>query len=344
MQTINYEIFGTLGPACADRVIIIEMADAGMTGMRLNLSHISLPKAEGMLKELTAANEMLIDEGGKPLDLLIDLNGPELRVAEMTKPKELLEDELYEIPFKENVLPLLKEGQTLLFDDGKLKGKIEKIIPILSENEENDYPSGGKKKVMIRISRGGTLFGGKSIKIKGVETDLSPLTLEDINNLSCAAKYGVTAVMQPFCTNAKDVSFVRKKMNEFGLEDARLFAKIESIEGVENLSEIADVSDMIVIARGDLGNDVPLYHLPAVQKKIENKCKEKNIPYLVVTEMLSSMIENERPTRAEVSDIFHAAYCGASAVMVTNETAVGKHPVEVMRMLTKTFFEGLPKQ
>jgi hypothetical protein len=154
MQTINYEIFGTLGPACADRVLIIEMADAGMTGMRLNLSHTSLPKAEGMLKELTAANEMLIDEGGKPLDLLIDLNGPELRVAEMTKPKELLEGEVYEIPFKENVLPLLKEGQTQNLISNKIQDLDLPTISIINEGKASKGSQGSEWQVFKVVKEG----------------------------------------------------------------------------------------------------------------------------------------------------------------------------------------------
>ena len=149
-------------------------------------------------------------------------------------------------------------------------------------------------------------------------------------------RYGVTAIMQPFVTKADELLRIREFLSENGLEALRLFAKIESMDGVDNLDEILPLADMIVIARGDLGNDMPLWELPGVQKKIAQKCISAHKPFLVVTQLLSSMISSPTPTRAEVSDIFNAVLDGATALMVTNETAVGSYPVEVIDYLSKT--------
>jgi pyruvate kinase len=142
--------------------------------------------------------------------------------------------------------------------------------------------------------------------------------------------------MQPFVTKGKQLKEVRDVLHAYGLDDIRIFAKIESREGISLLDEIMPEADMIVIARGDLGNDMPLWELPKAQKCIEDRCIAAGKPFLVVTQMLASMTDSPVPTRAEVSDIFRAVYEGASAVMVTNETAVGKYPAEVIRYLKNT--------
>jgi pyruvate kinase len=162
------------------------------------------------------------------------------------------------------------------------------------------------------------------------------LTETDRRNLSLAVSYGVSAVMQPFVRSAQDIETVRAALKENNAGQIRIFSKIENREGLSRIDEIIQSSDMIVIARGDLGNDVPLPELPGVQKDIAAKCRAAKVPFLVVTQMLTSMIHNPVPTRAEVSDIFNAVTDGASAVMVTNETAVGSYPAEVIRIMKET--------
>ena len=166
------------------------------------------------------------------------------------------------------------------------------------------------------------------------------MTERDIDQIKKAGEYGVTAVMQPFVRGKEDLIEVRSAINRYANKDIRLFAKIENMIGVEQVEELLPFCDEIIIARGDLGNDMPLWELPVIQKKIENSCKEYGKPYMVVTQMLASMEQNPIPTRAEVSDIFHAVYHGAEAVMVTGETAVGKYPVEVIRYLSSTAKEA----
>ena len=190
--------------------------------------------------------------------------------------------------------------------------------------------------VLGKVLRGGKLRGRKSIALPGVTIHPPTLTLKDMDNLAVATNYGVTGVMQPFVRDAKDLKNVKRALKKAGAEHIRLFAKIENMEGVAQLEELLPYADEIVIARGDLGNAVPLWELPKLQKQIAATCRAAEKPFMVVTQMLTSMEKNLVPTRAEVSDIYNAVCDGASSVMVTGETAVGDHPVEVIRYLANT--------
>ena len=210
----------------------------------------------------------------------------------------------------------LEDGDELLIDDGKISLKL----------------SGDT----LNVLRGGVLQSRKSVKIVNKSVPMPALTETDRRSLALAVSHGVSAVMQPFVRNAQDIETVRAALKENHAEQIRIFSKIENREGLSRIDEIIQSSDMIVIARGDLGNDIPLPELPGVQKDIAAKCRAAKVPFLVVTQMLTSMISNPVPTRAEVSDIFNAVTDGASAVMVTNETAVGSWPAEVIRIMKET--------
>lgn len=309
------ELFGTLGPACSDTDTLTEMFQAGMSGMRLNLSHASLSESEAMIRCFQTAAERA---SVKP-ELLIDLQGPELRIGTLPQPLELHEADripLAALHLPEAVTDALCEQDGILMDDGRLEGTV----------------TGGD----LKILRGGTLTSRKSIKIIGRDVPMPALTETDRQNLSAALHFGVSAVMQPFTRSAEDVREVRDALNACGAESVRIFSKIENRQGLSHLEEIIRCSDMVVIARGDLGNDLPLYELPGVQKDIAACCLKEKVPFLVVTQMLISMIHSPIPTRAEVSDIFNAVTDGASAIMVTNETAVGEYPVNVIRVMHDT--------
>jgi len=341
------EIFGTFGPACAAQETLRQMIDEGMTGMRLNLSHVSLPASENYINAYKAAAKT----AGVIPQILIDMQGPELRVGALEAAVSLLEGQIvflcamdiYKagvdggiyarvadiIPVPSEVVDALQTGDELLLDDGKILLQVTGIA-------SSEGVATNKKIVKAEVLRGGILSSGKSIKIKDKYITMSPLTAHDIENIKLAKAYGVTALMQPFVLSGEDLRKVRRVLKEYGADDVQIFAKIENLLGVENLADILPEADVIVIARGDLGNDMPLWELPRVQKQIENACKKANKPYIVVTQMLASMEQNPVPTRAEVSDIFHAVYHGAWGVMVTGETAVGKYPVEVIRYLSQT--------
>jgi len=189
---------------------------------------------------------------------------------------------------------------------------------------------------VCRVLRGGMLDSRKSLTILGVQTHAPTLTPEDLENLSQAEKYGVTDVLQPFVRGREDVRILRRALHELGLGHVRIMAKIENQLGLEHLEEIAAEADVICIARGDLGNSMPLWELPGVQRRISRHCMLVRRPFFVVTQLLWSMQERAVPTRAEVSDIYHAVLDGSDALMLTGETAIGKYPVQAMEYLVRT--------
>lgn len=316
------KIFATFGPACGTEETLEEMIRAGMTGMRLNLSHTTLPASEAYIRAYQEAAEKV---GVKP-EILIDMQGPELRVGVMPEPMMLEEGTIVVlgqggVPVPKQVIEASALGDAILLDDGKILVSVMEV---------------GAEQVWARVLRGGLLRGRKSVKIQDKDVKMPVLTEHDIENIRLANEYGVTALMQPFVLSGEDLAMVRKVLKENGAENVKIFAKIENRTGVKHLDEILPEADVVIIARGDLGNDMPLWELPAVQKQVEHACHEANKPYVVVTQMLASMEEHSVPTRAEVSDIFHAVYCGAYGVMITGETAVGKYPVEAVRYLANT--------
>lgn len=316
------DIYGTLGPNCSDIETLTGMFNAGMTGIRLNLSHVTLKQAADQISVLHAAAEKC----GKKAQLLIDMQGPELRIGTLKENMVLCDaGEVIlgtgGIPVPAEVLPFLCPGQQVLLDDGKI------LLAVIKQYED---------RAVCSVERGGILSGRKSIAIPGIDIHSPTMTAADIENIACASEYGVTAVMQPFVRSREDLEIVRAELDRTGGSDIRLFAKIENMDGVNSLDELIPAADEIVIARGDLGNAMPLWDLPKVQKQISEKCKVYGKPFMVVTQMLTSMEKNPVPTRAEVSDIFNAVADGAASVMVTGETAVGNYPVEVIRYLANT--------
>ncbi len=332
------EIFGTLGPACAQPDILEQMFLEGMTGMRLNLSHTSLQESGPLIYQFQLAARRA---GIRP-ELLIDMQGPEIRIGAFATPLKLKESDevalvhekepdtfIHTVPVTEQVLSVLEAGDHVLLDDGRLE------LLVLS-----DRTASQKQRVMARVLQGGILCGRKSLKIKSKQITGAVMTEQDKKNIRLAKEYGVTALMQPFVTKGSQLEQVKKELRSEGMENIRIFAKIENREGMKHIQDIMPAADMIVIARGDLGNDMPLWELPAAQKMLSDRCMEEGKPFLVVTQLLASMVEHRYPTRAEVSDIYHAVLDGAAAVMVTNETAVGKYPAEVIRYLKKTVQEA----
>ena len=312
------EIYGTMGPACTSADVLEQMLRNGMTGLRLNLSHGNLDQAADRLDALHQAEEKC----GLRAKLMIDIQGPELRVDEMSHPLPLLDGKTVllgkgGVPLPAVVRDELEEGQEILLDDGKM------LIRYDGRNR-------------ARVLRGGILQSRKSVSLPGKNISLPALTENDRRNISMATELGVDAVMQPFVRSRADLEAVRTCLNENGGEAIRLFAKIENREGVENLKELMGAADEIVIARGDLGNAYPLWELPRLQKTIAACCRDAGKPFMVVTQMLASMEHSAVPTRAEVSDIYNAVLDGASSVMVTGETAVGEYPAEVIRYLANT--------
>ena len=222
-------------------------------------------------------------------------------------------------------MPHLTPGQEVLLDDGKL------LLRVLEP-----FPGGA----LAQVERGGVLRSRKSAALPGVDVHLPAMTDSDRQNLRAAADYGVTGVMQPFVRGREDLETVRQALSDSGASSVRLFAKIENLDGVSKLPELLPAAGEIVIARGDLGNSGPLWQLPALQKRIAAACRAAGKPFMVVTQMLASMEQSPVPTRAEVSDIFNAVLDGASSVMLTGETAMGRYPEEAIRYLANTAHEA----
>ena len=335
MKNKKLEYYGTLGPSCVDKEILKEMFECGMTGIRLNLSHRSLKDSADWIKIYKEAAE----ESFPQADLLIDLIGPEIRIGDLTETLQLELDEQTALTWDKmmaaqgyNTIPVpsfvkehLTPGQVLLMDDGK--------IELVVENTEADYS-------ICRVTRGGCLSSRKSLALPGCVIKNPSLTPQDHENLKNAVEYGVTAVMQPFVRGKEDLIELRQFLKEYGAEHIRIFAKIENMEGVEKVEELLPYCDVIVIARGDLGNAMPLSHLPVVQQQISDICVKAGKPFMVVTQMLNSMMDCAVPTRAEVTDIFHAIQSGAASIMLTGETAAGKYPVEAMKIFVDTAEEA----
>ena len=322
------KIYGTIGPACKDKDILKQMFKEGMDGVRLNLSHSSLEEASALIESLHEASR----ECGIRPELLIDMQGPEIRIGYLKAPVLLAEGSMVragDIPFPSDVKKVLKDsdpGQEVLLDDGKI---------LLVTRPSPDLNGNG-----LLVVRGGMLESRKSVALPGITFRTPAMTENDRDQLKRAKEYGVTAVMQPFVRSKEDLIEVRRALDDSGCNDVRLLAKIENRDGINRLSELIPHCDEIVIARGDLGNAMDLWELPAVQKHISAACREAGRDFMVVTQMLDSMMHRQVPTRAEVSDIFNAIIDGASSVMVTGETAAGDHPVLAIRYLYRTVREA----
>ena len=309
--------YGTIGPACASAGTLRRLVDAGMTGLRMNLSHGALAEHADWLAMIHAV--------GIP-DLLIDLQGPELRVGRLASPVTLPEGGTVQlgaggIPCPVQLVQAARPGQQLLLDDGKLLVEVT---------------AAGPDALVCTVLRGGLLQSRKSIAVPGVEVSSPTLTDEDLQNLRVAAGCGVTGVMLPFVRSAEDIRTLRAALEDANAGQIQIFAKIENLAGVRTLPEFLPLVDQVVIARGDLGNAMPLWELPRCQKQLASLCRAAGVPFMVVTQMLDSMQTRAVPTRAEVSDIYNAVLDGAASLMLTGETAAGQYPVQAMEYLVKT--------
>lgn len=301
--------YATLGPSCCDTAALSALLRRGVTGFRLNLSHTPLAARTDWIDALHEAER----KTGLRAQLMIDLRGPEVRIGSLPAPLPLAEGAAVmlgaDIPVDGDVLDALRPGMTVLLDDGAM------ALTVVD---------GG----VCRVTRGGTLTGHKSLTLEGVDLRRPALCEADLADLSQAAALGVNAVMQPFVRSAGDLRVVRQTMAENGLANAELFAKVENQPGLDALPDWLALCDVVTIARGDLGSSLPLERLPAAQKHIAALCRSRGKPFLVVTQLLHSMIDHPSPTRAEVLDIYNAVLDGADCLMLTGETAQGRYPLE----------------
>ena len=317
------DFYGTLGAACNSPETLSALFAAGMTGARLNLSHTGLADCTPLLKDIywPAAKAAGVDA-----HLIIDLQGPELRVGAMNTTMAFPEGKtvilgMGGVPVPQTILKYAQVGHEISLDDSALLIRVEE--------HQGDH-------LLCRVLRGGILKSRKSLSILGVQPDTPTLTEEDLANLDLAGELGVTHILQPFVRCKEDLKTVRAELDKRGLSHIRIMAKIENRLGLDHLDEIIAETDQICIARGDLGNSIPLWELPKVQKDIAARCVKAGREFCLVTQLLWSMENRAVPTRAEVLDIYNGVLDGCSSLMLTGETAVGKYPVQAMEYLVKT--------
>lgn len=319
--------YATLGPACCEVETLSAMLQLGLTGFRLNLSHRTLADCRRWTTALQTAGR----ETGIHPELIIDLRGAELRLGDLTRPLILRAGDTIRfgkmgLPLlDEDILAALRPGQTMLVDDG--------AIELVVESHDGET-------AVCRCIRGGMLEGRKSITLPGVEIPRPAVSQDDHDDLAVARAHGVTAVMQPFVRSRQDLLQVREALAQHDLADFAIFAKVEDAEGLATVEEWLELCDVVTIARGDLGSNLPLCDLPRAQKQIAAVCRAAGKDFLVVTHLLQSMIHSPVPTRAEVTDIYNACLDGAACLMLTGETAQGQYGVEAVRVLLEMARRG----
>ncbi len=307
------EIYGTFGPTCHSKETLRAMLEAGMNGIRLNLSHSSLMDHEDWIENLHQACQ----EIHKECHLVIDLQGRERRLGQFDSfevyPQDILEVPT-QLPIPYDVLSLLNLQDGIWIGDQDLELRLQSI-------KENVW--------FFEVQQAGILEAHKAIHLRHKDSNLPIFSEKDLENFSYGNQAGVDGILVPFVQHAKDLHSLRQVLHRF-LPQCRLMAKIENMVGVQNIKEIIQEADMIVIARGDLASSCGLTWLPAIQNYLEKVCQAYEIPYMVVTQMLESMRHTPVPTRPEVSDVFQAVQDGAAAIMLTGETASSKYPIEAM--------------
>lgn len=324
------KIVCTLGPASETKEVLSKMIESGMNVARFNFSHGS--HQEHKIKmDLVKKVSM---EKGIPVALLLDTKGPEIRIKQfITGQAELKEGQKFTLTTRDiqgnekevavtydNFSNELKPGDIVLIDDGLIQIRVEKI----------EGPD-----VIGRVENGGTLKNNKSINLPNVNINLPAITEKDKADIEFGIRENIDYIAASFVRKAEDVLEIRRVLEENHAEHIHIISKIENREGVNNIDEILEVSDGIMVARGDLGVEIPPEEVPLVQKMIIEKCNQVGKPVITATQMLDSMIRNPRPTRAEVTDVANAIFDGTDAIMLSGETAAGKYPVEAVQTMSK---------
>ncbi len=323
------KIVATLGPATESYEMIRAIIEAGVDVTRMNLSHGSYAEHEVRFANVRKAAE----DTGRAVAILVDLQGPKIRLGKFTDgPHDLAVGDIFKITAddvpgtKELVsttfkgLPGdVKPGDFLLIDDGKVRVQVESV----------DGPV-----VTTKVIVAGPVSNNKGINLPGVAVSVPALSEKDEADLRWGLQAGADIIALSFVRNAADVTRVHEIMAEEGRK-VPVIAKIEKPQAVDNLEEIIDAFDGIMVARGDLGVELPLEAVPIVQKRAVELCRRMAKPVIVATQMLESMVENPVPTRAETSDVANAVLDGADAVMLSGETSVGKYPVVVVETMAK---------
>jgi pyruvate kinase len=329
-RTRNAKIVATLGPASSSKDTVRQLFLAGVDVFRLNFSHGS---ADDHRARFATLRELEL-ETGRPIGILADLQGPKLRVGTFANgPVMLIEGQPFRLdldatpgnaeragmPHPE-IFAALVPGAELLLDDGRLRLVVETCGPEFAQT---------------RVVVGGKLSERKGVNVPGVVLPLTALTAKDRRDLALALELGADWIALSFVQRPEDVLEARALIGD----RAAIVSKLEKPSAIERLDEIVALSDAVMVARGDLGVELPAERVPAIQKRIVRTCRRLGKPVIVATQMLESMVDSPVPTRAEASDVATAIYDGADAVMLSAESASGKHPIEAVEMMNRIIEE-----
>ena len=324
------KIVCTIGPATKDKELLKKMMLAGMNVGRFNFSHGSFEDQEQFFTPFIQAREEL----DLPVATLLDTQGPEIRTGKLVqnpvtlKAEEefvLVNDEIVgdstrvSVTYKD-LYKDVKPGTTILIDDGKIELEVNRIEG---------------KDVICKVMNGGELGNRKSINIPGTHINLPALKEKDINDLIAGCEHDFDYIAASFIRSKDDVLAIRKVLDENGGKNIKIISKIESQEGIDNFDSILEVTDGIMVARGDMGVEIPMEQVPIVQKEMIKKCNKAGKIVITATQMLESMTTNPRPTRAEVSDVANAVFDVTGAIMLSGESAAGKYPVVCVETMSK---------
>ncbi len=335
---INYikktKIICTIGPACNTEEMLAKMIKAGMNVCRLNLSHGGKESFVPTIDKIKAARKST----DAPAAILLDTRGPEVRVGKFENDKAQLKrgdnvtlkygdflgnSEVISITYNK-LYKDLNEGSIILLDDGAMELKVLKVT-----DEE----------ISCAVVVGGIIKNNKGINIPGVSLNLPALGDKDKSDIAEGIKQGIDFVAASFVRNVEDVKFIRSFLDENGGNSVAIISKIENQQGIDNIDSIIDVSDGIMVARGDLGVEMAKEKIPLLQKKVIKKCNAKAVPVITATQMLESMYFSPTPTRAELSDIANAIIDGTDVIMLSGETAAGKYPLLAVEQMAKSAVE-----
>jgi pyruvate kinase len=322
------KIMCTMGPACDSVDMLKELIKAGMNAARMNLAHGDLEDHKGRIERVRQAAREL----GTPVSILLDIKGPEIRTG-------LLEKSSYE----------LRAGDTLTLTTEQIQGTAERISVSYKELTQ-DIGVGSRiliddglielnveavegTEIHCRIINGGVIKSRKGINLPGVRTSLPGVTERDVQHILFGIEQDIDIIAASFVRKAADVLEIRRILEEKNAAHIQIISKIENQEGVENLDEILEASDGLMVARGDLGVEIPIEDVPIIQKQMIQKGNAAGKPVITATHMLDSMQVNPRPTRAEASDVANAVYDGTDVLMLSGETAAGKYPLESVRTM-----------
>ena len=327
-NTKRTKIVCTLGPASEKEEVLRELIKSGLNVCRMNFSHGSHEEHKGRMDLVKKIREEL----GQPTAILLDTKGPEIRTGQFDMPEVLLEEgqqftitmkdvmgnkEMCTVSYK-GLANDVKAGDTILIDDG--------LVGLTVKEVNGDD-------IVCEVQNSGIVKNHKGVNVPGVKVNLPAITDKDRSDIEFGIEQGIDFIAASFVRKVSDVLAIREILEANNADHIKIITKIENQEGVDNLDEIIEVSDGIMVARGDLGVEIPTEEIPVVQKLMIKKCNEAGKPVITATQMLDSMMRNPRPTRAEVTDVANAIYDGTDAIMLSGETAAGKYPVEAVKTM-----------